>query len=576
MAVIEKLHRKIVNMGLMPKIIKFLPRICMISAFIGVGYLMVLPMEGQYKTSYISENALMPSQAYSYFRESEWNILTGYRKELEEIEGLSVYERNRKVSLWMQDYGAKTAMYKDDKYGEALYGIIYASKGDGTEAMVLAAPWVTVDDKYNNGGVGLAIALSRYFSRWPVWSKNIIIVLSEDPGASLRSWVQAYHTKLDFTGGLIESAIVLDFPGSSNYFDHIEMSYNGLNGALPNLDLFNVAVHVAEHEGIKITLHGIPVKEMSGDRFYLRLKTMMFSIRDMALAGIKKTKGNEVFSGWRIQSIALRACGDDGPFDITTFGRVPEAIFRSVNNLLEKFHQSFFFYLPLAPRYFISIASYLPSAVAFSIAFAIASLNSVLNNEYSSLPILSIYNIWTLLAFSVALVVSFITSQLFIVMPFTPLLLLFNFSLSTLSFSAMKYRIKNPFSHRLKAFAYLYLSVFLTSLLVVNFSLSFMIGVLAFPMTMIKTTINASFTQKLKNSFLLIISNPFIALWIYVQLFEPQLPGFTLFTGLVDAWEKLGCWTWYILCIGWFPSWILIACSSIDSIQVVPQLKKDS
>lgn len=90
---------------------------------------------------------------------------------------------------------------------------------------------------------------------------------------------------------------------------------------------------------------------------------------------IKKPHGNEAFSGWRIQSVTLKAHGNSG-HDITTFGRIPEAMFRSINNLLEKFHQSFFFYLLLAPRQFVSISSYLPSAVALSIAFAISSLNA--------------------------------------------------------------------------------------------------------------------------------------------------------------------------------------------------------
>ncbi|AMD22915.1 HHR146Wp [Eremothecium sinecaudum] len=575
MAVIEKLYRRIVDMGLVPKIIASLPRISMLCALLGVVWLTVfIPMEGQYRRTYISENALMPSQAYSYFRESEWNILRGYRKELEAIQQLPVHERNLQVSTWMENYGAKTAIYEDSEYGETLYGILHSPRGDGTEAMVLAAPWTTVDGLYNNGGVGLSIALARFFSRWPVWSKNIIIVLSEDPGASLKAWLQAYHGTLDFTGGSIESAIVLDYPGESNYFQYMEVSYHGLNGAVPNLDLVNIAVHIIEHEGMKASLHGIPIEEMGDNTFKSRLKVMLLGIRDMALSGVKKTTGHEVFSGWRIQSITLRAHGNNGQFDVTTFGRVPEAIFRSVNNLLEKFHQSFFFYLMLAPRYFVSIGSYLPSAIAFSVSFAIASLDCILNNEYSSLPMLSIYNIWAVLAFAIALLISFLTSQAFAKLPLPALLLLFNLGLSTVSMTVRSYKIKKPFSYRFKSFAYLYFSLVLNSLLVVNFALAFAIGILAFPMTLVKTTSNGVLRERLRNSMLLLISNPFIATWIYVHIFESQLQGMSVFYSLVDAWHKLGCWTWYVLCIGWYPAWILVAYSSIDSTPVVTENKK--
>ncbi|AET39372.1 GPI-anchor transamidase subunit GAA1 Ecym_4309 [Eremothecium cymbalariae DBVPG len=575
MAVLEKLHRRIVDMGLVPRIIASLPKISIFCALLSISWLtLFLPLEGQYRRTYISENALMPSQAYSYFRESEWNILRGYRRELENLKDLDIHERNTIVASWMEEYGAKTSINTNNQYGETLYGIVHTSRGDGTEAMVLAAPWTTTDGLYNNGGAALAISLARYFARWPVWSKNIIVVLSADPQASLRAWVKAYHTKLDLTGGSIESAVVLDYPGTNDYFKYIEIGYNGLNGGLPNLDLINTAVHISEHEGMKVSLHGMPFVELSQDTYKLRLKTLLSGIKDMTLAGIKNTTGHEAFNGWRIQSVTLKAHGQDGPFDVTTFGRVPEAIFRSVNNLLEKFHQSFFFYLLLSPRSFVSIGSYLPAAIALSASFAIASADSILNNEYSKLPLLSIYNIWALFAFAVALMISFVTAEAFAYMPLPSLLLAFNVALSFISFTVIKYKIQKPFSYRFKAFAHLYFSIVLTSLLVVNFALALAVGVLAFPMSLTKTTTNATMQQKLRNSLLLMSSNPFIASWILCQLFEAQLAGTSLFHSLIDAWTQLGCWTWYVLCIGWYPSWILVAYSSIDSIPIVTTSKK--
>lgn len=42
------------------------------------------------------------------------------------------------------------------------------------------------------------------------------------------------------------------------------------------------------------------------------------------------------------------------------FGRVIEGIFRSLNNLLEQFHQSFFFYLLPESHRYVSIGMYMP------------------------------------------------------------------------------------------------------------------------------------------------------------------------------------------------------------------------
>ena len=49
--------------------------------------------------------------------------------------------------------------------GENVYAIIRAPRGDATEAIVLVAPWKTVDGELNVNGVTLAMTLARYFKR---------------------------------------------------------------------------------------------------------------------------------------------------------------------------------------------------------------------------------------------------------------------------------------------------------------------------------------------------------------------------------------------------------------------------
>lgn len=94
---------------------------------------------------------------------------------------------------------------------------------------------------------------------------------------------------------------------------------------------------------MKVSLHGISCDKISDNDFWSRLLIMLTGIKNAALSGLRKVNGNEAFSGWRIQAVTLKAHGTEGGHDVTTFGRIPEAMFRSINNLLEKFHQSFFF-----------------------------------------------------------------------------------------------------------------------------------------------------------------------------------------------------------------------------------------
>ncbi|CAR26796.1 hypothetical protein ZYGR_0I00680 [Zygosaccharomyces rouxii] len=561
MALIEQLQRRVVEMGLVPKIIALLPLVSMICAMISSLWLATLPIEGQFRRTYISENALMPSQAYSYFRESEWNILRGYRSQIEHFGEISNNERNEQMAEWLQEFGAKTSIYNNEEYGDSLYGILHAERGDGTEAILLAVPWYNAEGDLNVGGASLGISLSRFFSRWPVWSKNIIIVFSENPNVALRSWVQAYHTSLDLTGGSIEAAIVLDYPGTNDYFDYAEISYGGLNGELPNLDLVNIAVSITEHEGVHVSLHGMTPESINDESYWSRLKILLCGIYRDAFAGLEPLQGNEAFSGWRIQSVTIKAHGKEGGNnDITTFGRIPEAMFRSINNLLEKFHQSYFFYMLVAPRYFVSISSYLPATVVLTAGFALASLNSLLANQYSNLSFYSHYNLKALLFWLVSILVSFVFSQLFLYVPSTILLVAFIVVMLLLPLAAGRlWTITEPLSHRLQMYAFLYMSLVVTSLMMVNFTLAFVVGILAFPMTAVGTQRSLTF----KKYALLIISNPLVSFFIVKP--HPQL-----LQKLISAWQDLGCWTWFVLCLGWLPSWTLIALSACSSTNLDP------
>ena len=578
MGLLQNIYRQVVITGQIPRVIRFLPYLSKILIFVSVVLLAILPMEGQFRHTYISENALLPSQAYSYFRESEWNILRGYRAQIElfaESENnLTISERNKVVDGWLKEFGLRTSVYRSEGTNyETLYGVLHAPRGDGTEAIVLAIPWNNVDGLFNIGGAALGVSMIRYFSRWPIWSKNIIVVFVENPGPALRSWVEAYHTSLDLTGGSLEAAVVLDYPGNNDMFDYSEIHYAGLNGELPNLDLVNIAVAITQHEGIQVSLNSFPKWELDLYSFSTRLKTLLLGIKNSALAGATKVYGNEAFSGWRIQAVTLKAIGDDGNSDITTFGRVAEAVFRSVNNLLEKFHQSFFFYLLLAPRDFVSISSYLPSAVLISVSYAISSLSNLFTDpDAGATSFFSSESLSAALIWSSLLIISALVAQLTIYSPQPAFLIAVSIALCSLSLRESKYlpRLKGPLTYRLRVFAYLYCSLALTSLLLVNFPLALGIGLLAYPMTFVNSynprqSLELVRRQKLRNLFCLLLSNPFISTLIFCNLFEPQLRGFGAIYGLVAAWRNIGVWTWYAICIGWLPSWLLVAISSFPS-----------
>ena len=152
-------------------------------------------------------------------------------------------------------------------------------------------------------------------------------------------------------------------------FETIHISYDGVNGQLPNLDLFNTAVSIANGQhGIGASLQ----KMWKHDDLYPdRLRTML---RGMANQGLGHASGpHSSFIPYHVDAITLKAIGN-GWQDDMAFGRVVESLFRSLNNLMEHFHQSFFLYLLMHTNRFVSIGTYLPSAMLVAANFTVMAI----------------------------------------------------------------------------------------------------------------------------------------------------------------------------------------------------------
>ncbi|KAK6458727.1 Gaa1-like protein [Scheffersomyces xylosifermentans] len=612
MALAETISRKVHKLGLVPKAIKLLPVISFLLAVASVSWLLSLPLDGNYRNTYISENALMPSQVTSYFRESEWNIVRGYRGELEFLEQTSNEQRNLKMEKWLNDIGLVTAYHHNGFTKDTLYAIMHAPRGDDTEAMVLTVPWITSEGEYNLGALALAAALARYFSRMSIWSKNIIFVFPEDSHAALRSWVAAYHTSLENTAGSIEAAIVLEYGKNGDYFDYYEMFYEGLNGQLPNLDLLNTANLIGYHEGLHCSIQGTPGEELTKNTYFTRLRTLVRGIVALTLSGLRRNvPGCESFSGWQIQAITIRAKGSKGPHDVTQFGRVVDSTFRSVNNLLEKFHQSFFFYLMLSSKNFVSIATYLPSAVFLAVSFALSSLGCLLNSGVEASEfvnnigrLLTIFTLIELGGFMLSLLLPLLTIntplelQDEVVLQILLVLSIFTFILALSPLTLKKqfkfFKLNKPLTFGLISLSLFFISMLITTLLIVHFSLALLVGFLSLPLTFVQPIITQGLREKsaraleedklfegskkdplsqivslgradkakIKVSLLLIISSPFFVIFLAGSYFDPE-NGVSLMRGLLTSWSELQCWTWYVVILGWFPAWLGIALSCV-------------
>lgn len=211
---------------------------------------------------------------------------------------------------------------------------------------------------------------------WSLWSKDIIFLITSDSKAGPQAWVDAYHdahslpavASLPLKSGALQGAVVVD-NALNHRFESLHITYDGINGQLPNLDLFNTAVAIASGQmGIGVSLQRM---WKHGDSYKERLQTML---RGMVSQGLGHASGpHSSFIPYHIDAITLQAVGE-GWQDEMAMGRCIESTFRSLNNLLEHFHQSFFFYLLMQANRFVSIGTYLPSAMLVAVNFTIMAI----------------------------------------------------------------------------------------------------------------------------------------------------------------------------------------------------------
>jgi glycosylphosphatidylinositol transamidase len=297
-------------------------------------------------------------------------------------------EQNLKVATQHYNYTVSNTTVAN----ENVYAILQGPRADATEAIVLIGAWKNMENEVNNSGVALVLTLARYFKRWSLWSKDIIFLVPGDSTIGPQAWVDAYHDghderyveSLKLKSGALQGAVAVDYPAGpwGHRYDKLHVVYDGINGQLPNLDLFNTAVQIASGQlGIGSTIQRMWNHD---DSYRDRLQTML---RGMISQGLGHATGpHSSFIPYHVDAITLVTVGN-GWHDEMSLGKVVESLFRSLNNLLEHLHQSFFFYLLLQDKRFVSIGTYLPSAMLIAINFSIAAMALWVKSGRSTKPI---------------------------------------------------------------------------------------------------------------------------------------------------------------------------------------------
>ncbi|KAL8596826.1 hypothetical protein ACOMHN_027155 [Nucella lapillus] len=369
---------------LMRGIVKYHQKISVLFYIVGVVWFLALAYRPLNAGTYFSENALLPglvesdlphgfSTLSSYMQSLKIQMEKDKRKvpkewifkEFQNL-GLDTYRHNFTIK-----YPFKMAI-SQDLVGENIFAILRARRAASTEALVMTAPLRSASHQkpQTDGSVALMLALAAQFRNNPYWAKDVIFLLTEFEEIGIHAWLDAYHeTKTPYViaddlpgrSGAIQAAINLELP--SDNIRYLNMKLEGLNGQLPNLDLFNLAIRLSRRERVPATLHHQydPQEQETLEGFQHMLTTMLQMMWSQASGAPSGNHG--LFHRFHIEALTLEGVSKekgDRNYPLEQIARVVEGVFRSLNNLLERFHQSFFFYLlPSTDRY-VSIGIYMP------------------------------------------------------------------------------------------------------------------------------------------------------------------------------------------------------------------------
>uniref|UniRef100_F6V9U7 GPI-anchor transamidase component GPAA1 n=1 Tax=Ornithorhynchus anatinus TaxID=9258 RepID=F6V9U7_ORNAN len=355
--------------------------LCVLSYVAGLAWFVALACPPLTLRTYMSENAMGSTMVEEQFAGGERALAFAgdFAAHKKKAGGMPVAWLEKTMTaagleVYTQDF-ARTLPFPDEAHerymvsGTNVYGILRAPRAASTESLVLTVP--CSPGTHNDQAVGLLLALAAYFRGQIYWAKDIIFLVTEHDLLGTEAWLEAYHgvnvtgmqsSALRGRAGAIQAALALEL--SSDVVTSLDVAVEGLNGQLPNLDLLNLVHAFCQKGALLCTLQG---RLQRPD--WASLSGSLHGFRTLLLMVLRQGSGRPqgahgLFLRYHVEALTLRGVNSfrHYKYDLTALGKTFEGLFRKLNNLLERLHQSYFFYLLPSLSRFVSIGLYMPAA----------------------------------------------------------------------------------------------------------------------------------------------------------------------------------------------------------------------
>lgn len=382
--------------------------------FAGYAWMIALPNPLLSRGTYFDENALQPAQVNTYWNWGEVHQADRYLEQLELLRDNNATSEQRaeylvtefrKLGLESSKQNYRFTSQSQNFEGVNAYSVLSSPRASGTEAMVISASWISRTGEGNGTlnlrGISTVLALAKFLKQFSFWAKDIIFIVSDGYMDGMQAWLAEYHAasqqnlvadRITIPSGVIWTALNIDYPGHS--FSHLGIFHEGLNGRLPNQDLVNSFQSISRWAGIPVLLYDhldprdypgrneaqilpdwVPTLISGNDN----VQAYSYHARNVLRHILYQASGHGsgvhgLFHQYRIDAFTVFAVPATGPHGFHAIGRVTESTLRTCNNLLERLHASFFFYILTGPARFVKIGNFLPSAVLISVAMMFRGL----------------------------------------------------------------------------------------------------------------------------------------------------------------------------------------------------------
>ncbi|WVN87652.1 uncharacterized protein L203_102835 [Cryptococcus depauperatus CBS 7841] len=335
---------------------------------LGLGWLIALPYEGLWKRTFVDEHALQPAQVNVYFDWGNVHKADLYLGELEKLGNSTFESRTNYLQNAFSLAGLDTG-----NTSTATYAHVTPPRSAGTETIIVSANWLSRDGELNLRGIATLLALGDFLRGQNHWAFDLVLIVGEGYQEGLAGFMKSYY---ELFSGVVWTGLNIDYPGHS--FSHLGLFYEGTNGRLPNQDIINTVSQIAQSTaGVPIRYHNIPDEPGTWSttgiqwlgNYVLGAKHLLHHL--LFAASGRASGGHGLLAKYRIDALTLYCTPAQGPHGFHTLGRTVESTLRSYNNLLERLHASFFFYLLPRPHYFIPVGHYLPAAVLLGASLTI-------------------------------------------------------------------------------------------------------------------------------------------------------------------------------------------------------------